>query len=90
MTDRRISQPIYCKLTSCSSPTIPESHNLIITSNSMYTIDQLLLIVLKNLVHILKYSILYLISKSLDDGIMDTFLKYAIIKPVLKKHITRS
>ena len=51
----------------------------------MSPIDPLPLIVFKNLVHILKYSILYLIYKSRDDGIMDKYFKNDIIKPILKK-----
>ena len=48
-------------------------------------IDPLPLIVFKNLLQTFKYSILNLICKSIDDGIMDKSLKYAIIKPILKK-----
>ena len=55
------------------------------TANYISPIDPLPLIVFKNLVHTFKYSILKLICKSLDDGIMDKSLKYAIIKPILKK-----
>ena len=55
------------------------------TVNSISPIDPHHLIVFKNLVHALKYSILDLNSISLDDGIMDKSLKYAIIKPILKK-----
>ena len=54
-------------------------------ANYIFPIDPLFLIVFKNLVHTLKYSILYLICKSLDDGIMDKSFKYAIIKTILKK-----
>ena len=81
----RISQPLSCKLTSLSSPTIIEIHYLIMTTNAISPIYPLFLIVFKNLVHTLKYSILNLICKSLDDGIMNKSLKYAIIKPILKK-----
>ena len=69
MTVNRISQPLSCKRTSCSSPTIIEIHNLIMTANSISPIDPLPLIVFKNLVHTLKYSILNLICKLLDYGI---------------------
>ena len=55
------------------------------TANYISPINPLPLIVFNNLVNTLKYSILDLISKSLDDGIMDTFMKYAIIKHILKK-----
>ena len=43
------------------------------------------LVVFKNIVPITENAILYLISQSLDDGIMVSSLKYAIIKPILKK-----
>ena len=86
LTARCISQPISCKLTSCSSPTITEIHNFIITANYISPIDPLPLNVFKNLVHTLKYLIILdLIYKSLDDGIKDKSLTYAIIKPILKK-----
>ena len=55
------------------------------TANYIYPIDPLHLIVFKNLVHSLEYSILDFISKLLDDCIMYKSLKYAIIKPILKK-----
>ena len=55
------------------------------TANYISPIDPLPWIVFKNLFHPLKYSILDLISKSLDGGIMDKSLKYAIIKHILNK-----
>ena len=85
LTVNLISQPLSCKLTSLSYPTIIEIHYLIIIANYIFHIDPLPLIVFKNLVCTLKYSILKLIFKSLDDVIMDKSLKYAIIKPILKK-----
>ena len=85
LTINRIYQPLSSKLTSFSSPTIIEIHNLIMTANYISPIDTLAMIIFKNIVHTLKYSILNFICKSLYDGIMDKSLKYAIIKPILKK-----
>ena len=84
LTGHHISQPLSCKLTSCSSPITTEIRNLIMTANSISPINPLTLIVFKNLVHTLTYSILDFISKSLDDGIMGKSLAYTIIKPILK------
>ena len=55
------------------------------TANLISPIEPLPLIVFKKLGHTLKYSILDFISKLHDDAIMDKSLKYAIIKPILKK-----
>ena len=85
LTINRVSQPLSRKRTSFLSPTINKIHNLIMIANSISPIYPLPLIVFKNVVHTLKYSILNLICKSLDDGIMDKSLKYAIINPILKK-----
>ena len=54
-------------------------------SNSTSPIDPLPLVVFKNLVLLLSITISNLISESLNDGIMAKSLKYAIIKPILKK-----
>ena len=54
-------------------------------SNSTSPIDSLPLVVFNNLVLIISITISNLISESLNDGIMAKSLKYAIIKPVLKK-----
>ena len=45
LTINRISQPLSSKLTICSSPTIIEIHNLIVSANSIYPIDPHTLIV---------------------------------------------
>ena len=58
---------------------------MIRTANYISQIDPLPLIVFKKLVHTLKYSILDLIYKSLDDRFMDKSLIYSIIRPILKK-----
>ena len=89
LTAHRIPQHIYCKLTSLSSSTITEIHNMIMTANSISPIDPLPLIVFKNMVHSMNFihsnTQSYLIYKSRDDGIMDKSLKYIIIKLILKK-----
>ena len=54
-------------------------------TNYISTIDTIPFNNFKNLVHNLKYSIFNLISKLLNDGIMYKKIKYAIIKPILKK-----
>ena len=79
------TNPISCKLSCFTPPTITEIRNLILTANSISPINPLLLVVFKNIVPITENSILYLISQSLDDGIMVRSLKYATIKPILKK-----
>ena len=79
------TNPISCKLSCFTPPSITEIRNLILTANSTSPIDPLPLVVFKNIVPISENAILYLISQSLDDGIMVSSLKYAIIKPILKK-----
>ena len=79
------TNPISCKLACFTPPSITEIRSLIITANSISPFDPLPLVVFKNIVPITENSILYLISQSLDDGIMVRSLKYAIIKPIIKK-----
>ena len=79
------TNPISCKLSCFTPPSIIEIRNLILTANSTSPIDPLPLVVFKNIVPITENAILYLISQSLDDGIMVSSLKYSIIKPILKK-----
>ena len=76
---------ISCKLSCFTPPSITEIRNLILTANSISPIDPLPLVVFKNIVPINENAILYLMSQSLDDGIMDRSLTYAIIKSILKK-----
>ena len=85
MIAHQITEPTLCKLSSFSSPSIFEIHKLIMMSNSTSPIDPLPLVVFKNLVLLLSITISNLISESLNDGIMAKSLKYAIIKPILKK-----
>ena len=80
-----MNNPIYCKLSYFNHPSITEIGNLILTTNTISPIDPLPLVVFKNIVPITENSILYLISQSLEDGIIIISLKYAIIKPILKK-----
>ena len=79
------TNPIYCKLSCFTPPSITEIRNLILTDNSISLIDPLPLVVFKNIVPITENAILYLISQSLDDIIMVRSLKYATIKSILKK-----
>ena len=78
---------IYCKLSWFTPPSITEIRHLILTANSISPIDPLPLVVFNNIVPITENAILYLISQSLDDGIKVRSLKYAIIKPILKKSL---
>ena len=73
------TNPISCKLSCFTPPSITEIRNLILTANSTSPIDPLPLVVFKNIVHVTENAILYLISQSLDDGIMVSSLKYSII-----------
>ena len=79
------TNPIYCKLSCFTPPSITEIRNLIITANSISLIDPSSLVFFKNIVPITENAMLYLISQSLEDGIIVRSLKYAIIKPILKK-----
>ena len=79
------TNPISCKLSCFTPPSITKIRNLILTAISISPIDPLPLVVFKNIVPITENAILYLISQSLDDGIMVRSLKYAIIKQILKK-----
>ena len=88
MISHQITEPTLCKLSSFSSHSIFEIHKLIMMSNSAYPIDPLPLVVFKNVVVgylLLSITISNLFSDSLNDGIMAKSLKYAIIKPILKK-----
>ena len=79
------TKPISCKLYCYTPPFITEIRSLILTANSISPIDPLPLVVFKNIVPITENTILYLISQSLEDGIIIIYLKYAIIKLILKK-----
>ena len=85
MIANQITEPTLCKLSSFSSTSIFEIHKLIMMSNSISPIDILILVIFKNVVLLLSNTISNLISESLNDGIMTKSLKYAIIKPILKK-----
>ena len=80
-----ISNPISCKFSSFLTPSITEIRNLILSANSITPIDPLPLVVFKKRVYKIELLILYLILQSLDDGVIVDSLKYAIIKPILKK-----
>ena len=81
ITTNHISYKLYC----FTPPSINEIRNLILTANPISPIDPLLLVVFKNIVPITENAVLYLISQSLDDGIMVRFLTYAIINLILKQ-----
>ena len=80
MIVHQITEPTLCKLSSFSSPSIFEIHTFIIMSNSTSPVDPLPLVVFKNVL-LLSITISNLISESLNDRIMDKYLKYSIIKP---------
>ena len=73
---------ISSKLSCFTHPSITEIRNLILTANSISQFDPLPLVIFKNMFSITGNAILYLISQSLDDGIMVRSLKYSIIKPM--------
>ena len=81
------TNPISCKLSCFTPPSFTEIRNLILNANSISPIDRLPLVIFKNIFHINENAIVYLISQSLDYGIMVRSLKYAIIKPILKKSL---
>ena len=75
------TNPISCKLSCFTPPSIIEIRNLILTANSTSPIDPLPLVVFKNIVPITENAILYLISQSLDMGIMVSSLKMPSLSP---------